>query len=110
MAGEGVLEITDANFDEQVLKSSQPVLVDFWATWCPPCRALGPVIDELAKEFAGKVKVGKVDADVHQQSCVQYGITALPTILLFKDGQIVRKFVGLAPKREFVSEMQKVSG
>ena len=109
MAGQGVVEITDENFNAEVLQSTQPVLVDFWATWCPPCRALGPIIDELAKEFAGKVKVGKVDADAHQQACVQYGITALPTILLFKNGQIIKKFVGLAPKREFVAEMQKAS-
>jgi len=110
MAGQGVLEITDQNFNEVVINSSEPVLVDFWASWCPPCRALGPVIDELAKEFAGKVKVGKVDADVHQEACVQYGISALPTILLFKNGEVIKKFVGLAPKREFVAAMEAAAG
>lgn len=107
MAGPGVLEITDSNFQSHVLQSTQPVLVDFWASWCPPCRALGPIIDELARDFEGKVKVGKVDADANQEVCVQYGITALPTILLFKNGEVVQKFVGYSPKNTFVQAMNK---
>jgi thioredoxin 1 len=108
---DGVLELTDQNFDSEVLKSSQPVLVDFWAEWCMPCRMLAPTISALAAEFAGKVKVGKVDTDSNREVAVQFEITALPTILLFKDGQVIRKFVGGAtPKRDFVAELQKALG
>lgn len=108
---EGVLEFTDQNFDAEVLRSSQPVLVDFWAEWCMPCRMLAPTINALATEFAGKVKVGKVDTDSNREVAVQFEITALPTILIFKDGQVVRKFVGGAtPKRDFAAELQKALG
>lgn len=109
MAGDAVLELTDDNFDSEVLKSDKPVLVDFWAEWCGPCRALAPTIDQLAKEFDGKVKVGKVNTDNNRDVPVKYGISAIPTIILFKQGQIVRKFVGLTNKKEFVAELQKVS-
>ena len=109
MAGDGVLELTDSNFEAEVLKSDKPVLVDFWAEWCMPCRMLAPTIDELAKEFVGKVKVGKVDTDSNRDVSVKFGISAIPTIILFKDGQVVRKFVGVTPKKEFVAELQKAS-
>jgi thioredoxin 1 len=108
---DGVLELTDQNFDAEVLKSSQPVLVDFWAEWCMPCRMLAPTINALATEFAGKVKVGKVDTDSNREVAVQFEIAALPTILLFKDGQVIRKFVGgNISKREFAAELQKALG
>lgn len=109
MAGDGVLELTDGNFEQEVLKSSQPVLVDFWAEWCMPCRMLAPTIDELAKEFTGKVKVGKVDTDANRETALKFNISAIPTIILFKEGQVIRKFVGVTPKKEFVAELQKAS-
>ena len=107
MASDAVLELTDANFDAEVVKSDKPVLVDFWAEWCMPCRMLAPTIDELAGQFQGKVKVGKVDTDSNREVSAKYGISAIPTIILFKNGEIVRKFVGVTPKQEFVSELTK---
>ena len=106
----GVLELTDQNFEAEVIKSTQPVLVDFWAEWCMPCRMLTPTINDLAKEFAGKVKVGKVDTDANREVSVQYGIMQIPTILLIKDGQVVNKFVGVLPKKDFVAALQKALG
>ncbi|MBI1337763.1 MAG: thioredoxin [Phycisphaera sp.] len=110
MASEAVLELTDDNFESEVVQSDKPVLVDFWAEWCMPCRMLAPTIDELAKEFDGKVKVGKVDTDSNRDVSVKFGISAIPTIMLFKDGQVVRKFVGVTPKQEFVNELKKIAG
>ncbi len=110
MASEAVLELTDDNFDAEVLQSEQPVLVDFWAEWCMPCRMLGPTIDELASEYQGKVKVGKVDTDSNRDVSVKFGISAIPTVLLFKGGQIVHKFVGVQPKNEFKKHMDGAAG
>ena len=110
MAGDSTLELTDDNFEQEVIQSDKPVLVDFWAEWCMPCRMLAPTIDELAKEFDGKVKVGKVDTDSNRDVSMKFGISAIPTIILFRGGQVVRKFVGVTPKKEFVSELQKVAG
>lgn len=101
MAGKNTLEFTDSNFDGEVIRSGQPVLVDFWAEWCMPCRMLGPTIDEIADEYAGKVKVGKVDTDANRDVSVKFNISAIPTILLFKDGQVKQKFVGLTKKADF---------
>ena len=107
MASEAVLELSDDNFETEVLGSDKPVLVDFWAEWCMPCRMLAPTIDSLATEFQGKVKVGKVDTDSNRDVSMKFGISAIPTIILFNKGQIVRKFVGVTPKQEFVSELNK---
>ena len=108
MASDAVLELTDDNFETEVIKSGTPVLVDFWAEWCRPCQMLGPTIDQLAEEFKGKVKVGKVDVDNNRNAALQFAINSIPTILLFKDGQIVNKFVGMRPKAELSDALTKV--
>jgi thioredoxin 1 len=101
MAGENLKEFTDQNFDEEVLKSPQPVLVDFWAEWCMPCKMLAPTIEKIAGEYAGKVKVGKVDTDANREISIKYGISAIPTVILFKNGQVAQKFVGLRQEKDF---------
>ena len=97
------VEITDQSFNETVLNSDKPVLVDFWAAWCGPCRMLGPIIEEVAADFEGKALVGKVDVDNNQQISVDYGIRNIPTVLIFKNGEVVDKIVGVAPK-EVIAE------
>ena len=92
------IEITDANFDELVLKSTKPVLIDFWAEWCGPCRMVGPIVEELAKDFDGKAVVGKVNVDNNPNISMNYGIRNIPTLLIFKNGEIVDKQVGAVPK------------
>ena len=98
MAGIHTLEFTDQNFDQDVLKSDQPVLVDFWATWCAPCRMIGPTVDTLAEEYAGRVKIGKVNVDDNPTVPTRYGIRSIPTLLLFKAGQIKEQVVGATSK------------
>lgn len=102
------LQITDASFDEVVLKSDKPVLVDFWATWCGPCRMLGPVIEELATEYEGRVVVGKVDVDNNQEFAAKYGVRNIPTVLIFKDGEVVGRQVGVAPKKIYTDALNSL--
>jgi len=98
-----VLELTDENFEEQVLKSETPVLVDFWAEWCMPCRMLAPVIEEIADDYAGRIKVGKVDTDSSRSTAMKFDIRAIPTLILFKGGKVVKKFVGLQQKADLAT-------
>ena len=100
------LEITDATFDEVVLKSDKPVVVDFWAAWCGPCRMVGPIIEELSHEYEGKAIIGKVDVDVHQAYAAKYGVRNIPTVLVFKDGEIVNRQVGVSPKRVYADAIE----
>jgi thioredoxin 1 len=109
MAGPNTLEFTDENFDAEVLGADTPVLVDFWAEWCGPCRALGPIIDELAGDNAGKVKVGKLDTDASQQISVRYSVSSIPTVILFSKGEIAKKFVGLHQKKDFQAAMDALA-
>ncbi len=101
MAAENIQTFTDSNFDQDVLKSGQPVLVDFWAEWCGPCKRLGPTIDQLASEYAGKVTIGKLNVDENPNTAIKFQIRGIPAVLLFKGGQIVESVVGLAPKEDF---------
>tara|TARA_B100000780_G_scaffold276605_1_gene245512 strand:+ start:1469 stop:1786 length:318 start_codon:yes stop_codon:yes gene_type:complete len=95
------LEITDSNFEELVLKSDKPVMVDFWAEWCGPCRMVGPIMDEISIDFEGKAIVGKLDVDSNQEFAAKYGVRNIPTVLVFKDGEVVGKQVGVAPKAKY---------
>ena len=95
------LEITDSNFEETVLKSSKHVLVDFWAAWCGPCRMVGPVIDEISNEYEGKAVVGKVDVDANQEFAAKYGVRNIPTVLVFNNGEVVGRQVGVSPKTAY---------
>ena len=101
MAAENIQTFTDSNFEQDVLSSGQPVLVDFWAEWCGPCKRLGPTIDQLASEYAGKVTIGKLNVDENPNTAIKFQIRGIPAVLLFKDGQIVESVVGLAPKEDF---------
>jgi thioredoxin 1 len=100
------LEITDSNFEQEVLKSSKPVMLDFWAAWCGPCRAIAPDIDKLAKEYEGRAVVGKVDVDANDETPQRYGIRNIPTVLFFKNGELVDKLVGAAAKSAFEEKLQ----
>ncbi|MHA7831794.1 MAG: thioredoxin [Flagellimonas sp.] len=102
------LEITDATFDEVVLKSDKPVLVDFWAAWCGPCRMVGPIIEEVGQEYDGKAVVGKVDVDANQQFAAKYGVRNIPTVLVFKDGEVINRQVGVSPKKTYTDAIDAV--
>jgi thioredoxin 1 len=100
------LAVTEQTFDNEVLKSQVPVLVDFWAAWCGPCRAIAPTVEELASEYAGKLKVVKVDVDENQDVSMRYGVQSIPTLLVFKDGQMVERLVGAYPKAAILSKVK----
>ena len=108
MAGIGVLEVSDATFDQEVLKSEQPVLVDFWAIWCGPCRAIAPIVDDLATSYSGKLKVAKVNVDENTATPGRYGIRGIPALLFFKGGKVADQVVGFVPQEVIEEKIQKL--
>lgn len=108
MAGQFVTEVNDSDFEQQVLQSETPVLVDFWATWCGPCRALAPVVDQVAGEYNGKIKVMKMDVDRNNATPGRYGIRGIPALLLFKDGKVAEQIVGYVPKETIDKTIDRV--
>lgn len=106
----GLLHVTDKSFAEQVLKADLPVLVDFWATWCGPCRAIGPIVEELSQEFAGRVKMAKLNVDENPATPGQYAVRGIPTLILFKDGKILDQMVGAVPKPRLKAMIEKALG
>jgi len=102
------ITITDENFQTEVINSSEPVLIDFWATWCGPCRMIAPIVEELAGEFNGKIKIGKLDVDNNQQTSIQYGVRSIPTLLIFKDGKVKDTIIGAVPKSNIVQKLNAV--
>jgi len=110
MASENVLQVTDENFEAEVMKADMPVLVDFWAEWCMPCKMLAPVVDELATDYAGRVKMCSLDTDEARESAMRFDISAIPTLMVFKDGEVVKKFVGLQKKIDLADALDEVLG
>ena len=108
MAGAGVMEVTDANFDQEVLKSEQPVLVDFWAGWCGPCKMIAPAVDSVAATYAGKLKVTKVNVDQNGATPSRYGIRGIPALLFFKDGKVADQIVGYVPQEVIEEKVQRL--
>ncbi len=110
MAGTAVHEVNDSSFEKEVLQSTQPVLVDFWAAWCGPCKALGPIVDEVAQDFTGQLKVMKMDVDRNSATPARYGIRGIPALLIFKDGKLAEQIVGYVPKETITKTLTKVVG
>jgi thioredoxin 1 len=108
MAGADVLNVGDSDFKKEVLESQQPVLVDFWATWCAPCRAIAPAVEELATQYKGRVKVAKMNIDDNQDTPQQFGVRSIPTLLIFKGGKVVEQIVGAVPKSKLEDALKKV--
>ena len=109
MAASNIVTLTQENFGNEVLQSPQPILVDFWAEWCGPCKMLAPILDELAEEYKGRVRIGKVNIDDYQNLATQYGIRSIPTLLLFKQGQVADQMVGLRSKRDLKASFDRVA-
>lgn len=101
-------QFTDQNFDQEVLKSDKPVLVDFWAAWCGPCQIMGPIVDELAEEMKDKVKIGKLNVDENRETATNYGVMSIPTLIIFKDGKVMKQLVGVQAKENLKEELEKV--
>lgn len=101
------VEVNDSNFQNEVVNSQTPVLVDFWATWCGPCKMIAPIVEELAKEYDGRLKIGKLDVDANPAVSMQYGIRSIPTLLIFKGGMVVEQIVGAMPKRQLVDKLSR---
>ena len=110
MGSDAVIELTDANFESEVLQSDTPVLVDFWAEWCQPCRKLAPTIEEVAGAYLGKAKVGKLDTDSNREVSLKYDIRAIPTVLLFHKGEVAKTFVGFKSKEDFTVAIDELVG
>ncbi|HMJ91493.1 MAG TPA: thioredoxin [Candidatus Acidoferrum sp.] len=108
MAAANIVTLTEANFPQEVLSSTAPVLVDFWAEWCGPCKMIAPVLDELATEYDGRVKIAKVNIDDHQQLAINYGIQSIPTLLFFKGGKVAEQIVGLKSKRDLKASFDRL--
>jgi len=109
MAAANLVTITNANFEQEVIKSATPVVVDFWAEWCGPCKMIAPILDELATEYSGKLKVGKVNIDEHQELAVRFRINSIPTLLFFKGGQVVDQVVGMRSKKDFKVKIDQIT-
>ncbi|MCJ7554834.1 MAG: thioredoxin [Ignavibacteriaceae bacterium] len=102
------LTITDDNFEKEVLNSDLPVLIDFWAVWCGPCKIIAPVVEQLAEEYSGKLKVGKLDVDSNQEASIKYGVRSIPTLLIFKNGQVKETIIGAIPKAQIVQKINSL--
>jgi thioredoxin len=99
------ITVTDSNFEQEVIKSDKPVLIDFWAVWCGPCKIIAPIVEEVANEYEGKAKIGKLDVDNNQETAIKYGVRSIPTLLIFKDGKLKDTIIGAVPKGQIVQKL-----